>query len=107
MEDQEGQPAGLSRRSMLKRSAAVGGAIIWATPVVQSLASPAYAAGSNCTGTLTVGTPGQTGCTIIAYVQYTPDCCACAQPGTTCTATCLAGATLQPVPDPANPPSCA
>ena len=37
---------GLDRRTMLKRSAVVGGALVWTTPVVQSLASPAFAATS-------------------------------------------------------------
>lgn len=36
----------VSRRDMLRRSALVGGSLVWATPVVQSLASPAFAAGS-------------------------------------------------------------
>ena len=37
---------GLSRRSLIKRGAAVGGALVWTTPVVQSLGSTAYAATS-------------------------------------------------------------
>lgn len=36
-------PEGLDRRTMLKRGAVVGGALVWATPVVQSLAGPAFA----------------------------------------------------------------
>jgi len=41
---------GLDRRTLLKRGAVVGGAAVWATPVVQSLAAPAWAAGSpGCT----------------------------------------------------------
>ena len=36
-------PEGLDRRTMLKRSAIVGGALVWTTPVVQSLAGPAFA----------------------------------------------------------------
>jgi len=98
-EDQIQEGSGFSRRTMLKRSAVVGGAVIWATPVIQSLATPAYAAGSTCTGTVTVGTPGQPGCVIIATLQFTPDCCACATSPTAqgCTATCLATAVLTPV----------
>ncbi len=38
--------SGLDRRTLLRRSAVVGGALVWATPVVQSIASPAFAAGS-------------------------------------------------------------
>ena len=37
---------GMDRRTMLKRGAVVGGALVWATPVVQSIASPAFAATS-------------------------------------------------------------
>ena len=37
---------GMDRRTVLKRSAVVGGALVWATPVVQSIASPAFAATS-------------------------------------------------------------
>lgn len=37
---------GFDRRTLLKRGAVVGGAAVWATPVVQSLAQPAFAAGS-------------------------------------------------------------
>ena len=37
---------GLSRRDMLRRSALVGGTVVWMAPAVQTLASPAFAAGS-------------------------------------------------------------
>lgn len=37
--------ADVSRRSVLKK-AAVGGAVVWAAPVITSLSSPAFAAGS-------------------------------------------------------------
>lgn len=37
---------GLSRRSLIKRGAAVGGALVWTVPVVQTLATPAYATAS-------------------------------------------------------------
>jgi hypothetical protein len=40
------EPGGLSRRDMLRRSALVGGALVWTVPAVQTLASPAFAAGS-------------------------------------------------------------
>ena len=36
----------LSRRSVIKRAAVVGAATAWATPTIQSIASPAFAAGS-------------------------------------------------------------
>jgi hypothetical protein len=35
--------AGFSRRELLRRSAIVGGTLVWATPVIQSLAPAAYA----------------------------------------------------------------
>jgi hypothetical protein len=35
---------GLSRRTLLKRSAIVGGTLVWAAPAVQTLAKPAFAA---------------------------------------------------------------
>jgi hypothetical protein len=37
---------GFNRRDMLRRSALVGGALIWTAPAVQTLAAPAFAAGS-------------------------------------------------------------
>lgn len=37
---------GMSRRDMLRRSALVGGAVVWMAPAVQTLAAPAFAAGS-------------------------------------------------------------
>ncbi len=43
-EYEEGQ--GLSRRSVLRGSVVVGGALAWSAPVVQSLTRPAFAAGS-------------------------------------------------------------
>ena len=51
-------PTSLRRRSFIKRSALVGGATVWAAPTIQSLASPAFAAGSpkgKCTACLTGG----------------------------------------------------
>jgi hypothetical protein len=41
---------GLDRRQMIKRAALVGGALVWATPVVQSIGGTAFAS--------TVGSPG-------------------------------------------------
>lgn len=42
---EEGQDTklGVSRRDVMKRGAMVGGAVLWATPVVQSLNTPAFA----------------------------------------------------------------
>lgn len=50
MTDQEREQAGISRRSLIKRSAIVGGAAVWATPVVQSFTSPAGAQGLPTSG---------------------------------------------------------
>ena len=52
--------AGISRRETLRRGALVAGATLWTTPVIQSIAHPAFAAGSpaqggECTGCLTGG----------------------------------------------------
>ncbi len=44
------EPGGLNRRDMLRRSALVGGALIWTAPAVQTLAAPAFAAGSTTPG---------------------------------------------------------
>lgn len=41
-----GEPEGLSRRSLMKRGAIVGGALVWAAPMVQTIARPAFAATS-------------------------------------------------------------
>lgn len=47
MEDEEfNANLGISRRTLIKRGAVVGGTLVWATPVVQSLTAPAFAAGS-------------------------------------------------------------
>ena len=51
-------PDGLDRRSLLKRGAVVGGALVWTTPVVQSIASPAFAQTSPGPGPQ--GCPGAT-----------------------------------------------
>ena len=48
----------LSRRSVIKRAAVVGAATAWATPTIQSIASPAFAAGTpagRCTACITGG----------------------------------------------------
>lgn len=37
---------GVTRRELIKRGAIVGGTVVWVAPVIQSLSSPAYAAGS-------------------------------------------------------------
>jgi hypothetical protein len=39
---------GMSRRQLIKRSAIVGGTVMWAAPMIQSLTSPAAAASAAC-----------------------------------------------------------
>lgn len=55
MHDEEFQAnLGISRRTLIKRGAVVGGTLVWAAPVVQSLSAPAFAAGSPaCTYAIT------------------------------------------------------
>lgn len=43
-------PGEHSRRTMIKRSAVIGGALLWAAPTVQTLSAPAFAAGSPVAG---------------------------------------------------------
>jgi hypothetical protein len=68
---------GLGRRDLLKRGAIVGGAVLWTTPVVQSLASPAFAAGSPAAGSCEFDMYiVQNGVTVCEHVEgSTPDCC--------------------------------
>lgn len=61
---------GVSRRDLLKRSAVVGGALVWATPVVQSIGGSAMAGTSP--GSLPSGTGGGTGC--ISFIGFVIDC---------------------------------
>lgn len=39
---------GLDRRTVIRRGAILGGALVWTTPVVQSIAGPAFATGTPC-----------------------------------------------------------
>lgn len=48
-ESHEARPqTGITRRDLLRRGALVGGTLIWATPVLQSLTPPAYAQYARC-----------------------------------------------------------
>lgn len=104
MDQDQAQGGGISRRSVLKR-AAVGGAVVWAAPVVTSLTTPAFAQGSpSCTeetcSKVTIGgrpvyfrcapAPGQEGCL-----------CACGgAPDTGCSLSDPCTVTIVCVPDP-------
>lgn len=82
----ENETTGLGRRDLIKRGAVVGGALVWATPVVQSMATPAFAtAGSpNCSYEIITFRNGV--CTA-AFDCTDPnsDCCTCRE---TTPATC-------------------
>lgn len=56
--------SGMSRRSMIKRSAIVGGTALWAAPVVSSFTSPAFGQSN--------GTP--VGDTSISYIAFNINC---------------------------------
>lgn len=68
----------LGRRDVLKRGALLGGAVVWTTPVVQSLAGPAFAAsspvGEDCEFDLIIVKNGVEVCEHVA--ANTPECCA-------------------------------
>lgn len=57
----ETDAGGLSRRAMLRRSALVGGTLVWTAPAIQTIAAPAFAAGSP---------GGDAPCTYTAFVKY-------------------------------------
>ncbi len=46
MHEEHDSQGGLNRRTLIKRAAVTGAATAWATPVVQTIASPAFANGS-------------------------------------------------------------
>lgn len=72
----EGQSSGLDRRSVLKRGAVLGGGLIWTVPAVQTIAGPAFAAGSpRCYARLEGEATGND-CVSIVYAD-TADCCDC------------------------------
>jgi len=59
------------RRTVLRRGIALGGMVAWTAPVVQTIAGPAFAAGSpRCDARLEVDD-----CTIV--FDSTPECCEC------------------------------
>jgi hypothetical protein len=60
MDDGTGAGGGLSRRALIRRGAIIGG-VVWAAPVVQSMTSPAFAAGSEVT---------HDPCTATFFVKY-------------------------------------
>ncbi|MDQ4006937.1 MAG: hypothetical protein M3211_02430 [Actinomycetota bacterium] len=71
----EDQPTGLNRRDVLRRGAILGGALVWTVPAVQTLAGPAFAAGTPCVGRFEF-TDDRGTC---LFVQFNADttCCDC------------------------------
>lgn len=68
---------GMSRRTLLRRGAIVGGTLVWAAPAVQTFARPAFAAGSEaCSLTFTTETSEGT-CIRTTFPNQSPDCCDC------------------------------
>lgn len=68
---------GISRRTLIKRSAVVGGTLVWATPVVQSLSAPAFAYGSPaCIVTTRHTNRRRTICRTVVF-ESTAACCEC------------------------------
>lgn len=76
---------GLDRRAVLRRGAILGGALVWTVPAVQTLAGPAFAAGTACVPSmaLTIKNPdGSTTCVgTFSYDDADPNqpgqCCNC------------------------------
>lgn len=84
----EQQPQGVDRRTLLKRTALTGGAMVWTVPAVQSIVAPAFASSTGsplCSLVVGFNVPGSgdQGCTLItsfdsafcealAYADATP-----------------------------------
>lgn len=85
MPTEEEGSSGIDRRSLLKRGAILGGALVWTAPVVQSIASPALAA---------TGTPSETGCSFTVDISVrdkttgTVTAAGCVEVGSTVKACC-------------------
>lgn len=71
---------GLDRRAVLRRGAILGGALVWTVPAVQTLAGPAFAAGTGCAAKLTLETKDAQGNTVVCATvtfQESDACCDC------------------------------
>jgi hypothetical protein len=78
-----GPERGLNRRDLIRRGAIVGGAAVWATPIMQSLAAPAFGQASPLCAACLSATfdpdgPGPQP-PITQHIIFTPtqQCCAC------------------------------
>jgi hypothetical protein len=70
------EQGGLDRRTVLRRGAILGGALVWTVPAVQTLAGPAFADGSACAPTFTVKNfPGLPDGSVT--FSGDADCCTC------------------------------
>ena len=66
---------GLDRRSVLRRGAVLGGAMVWTVPAVQTIAGPAFAAGSPpCCAKVATNVNGV--CELLTFKEDA-DCCTC------------------------------
>lgn len=108
MDDQDfATNLGMSRRSLIKRTAVVGAGVAWATPVVQSLARPALAQTGtpSCTFDVIVKVSGGL-CFKIGVAQAPQACCDCLQgPPANCDAECV-GTDFTPLPGGPVPVPC-
>ncbi|HVE63892.1 MAG TPA: hypothetical protein VNB94_08845 [Mycobacteriales bacterium] len=68
---------GISRRTLIKRGAVVGGGLVWAAPMVQTLATPAFAQGSPACRPSIELTNNQGACTRTSFNNQRPECCDC------------------------------
>jgi hypothetical protein len=81
-----GAQSGISRRTLMRRGAVLGGAV-WATPVIQSLAAPAFSqVYPQCEACLAAvfdpdGPGGQPPIEQHVTLNPTPQCCACIAAG--------------------------
>lgn len=78
-DDPAGSAPTLDRRQLLVRSAVIGGTVVWASPVIQSIASPAAAASvrSECSVNIpcwySCNNQGSSGC--VTYSSTDPTIC--------------------------------
>jgi hypothetical protein len=85
-----GPERGMNRRDLIRRGAIVGGAAVWATPVMQSLSAPAFAQASPRPGACEACLASQfdpdgpgPAPPVTQHVIFnaTPECCACIAAG--------------------------
>lgn len=73
------QNLGISRRTLIRRGAIVGGTLLWAAPAVQTLAGPALAQGSPPCELIVRTSNGQ--CFIVGRCTAGSECCDCIDAG--------------------------